>query len=115
MDKVYLGAIIYLGYKQSKIVTRCIFKGLKGRTRAWEAFFTAGRRLLKKQISHVGGCKPCQAVDVESCAPVLFCRSFIAAAEAKLKAALKSSYLTQLDKTRLTMCKQELVGKSHIT
>ncbi|KAM4558422.1 fer-1-like protein 6 isoform 1-T1 [Odontesthes bonariensis] len=35
-------------------------------------------------------------------------RSFIAAAEAKLKAELKSSYLTQLDKKRLTMCKQEL-------
>ncbi|XP_029967575.1 fer-1-like protein 6 isoform X2 [Salarias fasciatus] len=40
-----------------------------------------------------------------------FCRdsrSFIAAAEAKLKAELKSSYLTQLDRKRLTMCKQEL-------
>ncbi|XP_034534955.1 fer-1-like protein 6 [Notolabrus celidotus] len=35
-------------------------------------------------------------------------RSFITAAEAKLKAELKSSYLTQLDKKRLTMCKQEL-------
>ncbi|XP_067460357.1 fer-1-like protein 6 [Thunnus thynnus] len=35
-------------------------------------------------------------------------RSFIAAAEAKLKAELKSTYLTQLDKKRLTMCKQEL-------
>ncbi|KAM8750038.1 fer-1-like protein 6 [Acanthopagrus schlegelii] len=35
-------------------------------------------------------------------------RSFIATAEAKLKAELKSSYLTQLDKKRLTMCKQEL-------
>ncbi|XP_070694676.1 fer-1-like protein 6 [Pempheris klunzingeri] len=35
-------------------------------------------------------------------------RSFIAAAEAKLKAELKSSYLTQLDRKRLTMCKQEL-------
>ncbi|XP_040913171.1 fer-1-like protein 6 isoform X2 [Toxotes jaculatrix] len=35
-------------------------------------------------------------------------RSFIAAAEAKLKAELKSSYLTQLDKKRLTMCTQEL-------
>ncbi|KAM9365558.1 fer-1-like protein 6 isoform 2-T2 [Pholidichthys leucotaenia] len=35
-------------------------------------------------------------------------RGFIAAAEAKLKAELKSSYLTQLDKKRLTMCKQEL-------
>uniref|UniRef100_A0A665X0U7 C2 domain-containing protein n=1 Tax=Echeneis naucrates TaxID=173247 RepID=A0A665X0U7_ECHNA len=35
-------------------------------------------------------------------------RSFIAAAEAKLKAELKSNYLTQLDKKRLTMCKQEL-------
>lgn len=38
-----------------------------------------------------------------------FYRSFIAAAEAKLKAELKSSYLTQLDKKRLTMCTQELV------
>ncbi|XP_040004545.1 fer-1-like protein 6 [Xiphias gladius] len=37
-------------------------------------------------------------------------RSFIAAAEAKLKAELKSSYLTQLDKKRLTMCTQELEG-----
>ncbi|XP_056245789.1 fer-1-like protein 6 [Seriola aureovittata] len=37
-------------------------------------------------------------------------RSFIAAAEAKLKAELKSSYLTQLDKKRLTMCTQELDG-----
>ncbi|XP_041856982.1 fer-1-like protein 6 isoform X2 [Melanotaenia boesemani] len=37
-------------------------------------------------------------------------RSFIAAAEAKLKAELKSSYPTQLDKKRLTMCKQELVS-----
>ncbi|XP_051259533.1 fer-1-like protein 6 isoform X2 [Dicentrarchus labrax] len=37
-------------------------------------------------------------------------RSFIAEAEAKLKAELKSSYLTQLDKKRLTMCKQELEG-----
>lgn len=36
-------------------------------------------------------------------------RSFIAAAGAKLKAELKSSYLTQLDRKRLTMCKQELV------
>lgn len=45
---------------------------------------------------------------------VCFCRSFIAAAEAKLKAELKSSYLTQLDRKRLTMCKQELVGKSQI-
>ncbi|KAM7380163.1 hypothetical protein PAMP_003476 [Pampus punctatissimus] len=35
-------------------------------------------------------------------------RSFIAAAEAKLKAELKSTDLTQLDKKRLTMCKQEL-------
>lgn len=35
-------------------------------------------------------------------------RGFITAAEAKLKAELKSSYLTQLDKKRLTMCKQEL-------
>ncbi|XP_013885844.1 fer-1-like protein 6, partial [Austrofundulus limnaeus] len=35
-------------------------------------------------------------------------RNFIAAAEAKLKAELKQSYLTQLDKKRLTMCKQEL-------
>uniref|UniRef100_A0A3Q1BXL8 C2 domain-containing protein n=1 Tax=Amphiprion ocellaris TaxID=80972 RepID=A0A3Q1BXL8_AMPOC len=35
-------------------------------------------------------------------------RSFIAAAEAKLKAEVKSNYLTQLDKKRLTMCKQEL-------
>ncbi|XP_069010516.1 fer-1-like protein 6 isoform X2 [Embiotoca jacksoni] len=35
-------------------------------------------------------------------------RSFITAAEAKLKAELKSTYLTQLDKKRLTMCKQEL-------
>ncbi|GAA6219134.1 fer-1-like protein 6 [Lates japonicus] len=35
-------------------------------------------------------------------------RSFIAAAEAKLKAELKSSYLTQLDKKRLTLCTQEL-------
>uniref|UniRef100_A0A8C4E0T4 Fer-1 like family member 6 n=1 Tax=Dicentrarchus labrax TaxID=13489 RepID=A0A8C4E0T4_DICLA len=34
--------------------------------------------------------------------------------EAKLKAELKSSYLTQLDKKRLTMCKQELVGKPEI-
>uniref|UniRef100_A0A3P9PSE2 Fer-1-like protein 6 n=1 Tax=Poecilia reticulata TaxID=8081 RepID=A0A3P9PSE2_POERE len=37
-----------------------------------------------------------------------FYRNFIAAAEAKLKAELKSSYLTILDKKRLTMCKQEL-------
>uniref|UniRef100_A0A3B4YQ08 Fer-1 like family member 6 n=1 Tax=Seriola lalandi dorsalis TaxID=1841481 RepID=A0A3B4YQ08_SERLL len=43
---------------------------------------------------------------------VVFCRSFIAAAEAKLKAELKSSYLTQLDKKRLTMCTQELVGNT---
>ncbi|KAM9850875.1 fer-1-like protein 6 isoform 2-T2 [Aulostomus maculatus] len=35
-------------------------------------------------------------------------RSFIASAEAKLKAQLKSSYLTQLDKKRLTMCIEEL-------
>ncbi|XP_074551223.1 fer-1-like protein 6 [Halichoeres trimaculatus] len=35
-------------------------------------------------------------------------RSFIKAAEAKLKAELKSNYLTLLDKKRLTMCKQEL-------
>ncbi|XP_070831835.1 fer-1-like protein 6 [Chaetodon trifascialis] len=35
-------------------------------------------------------------------------RSFIAAAEVRLKTELKSSYLTQLDKKRLTMCKQEL-------
>ncbi|XP_038157296.1 fer-1-like protein 6 isoform X2 [Cyprinodon tularosa] len=35
-------------------------------------------------------------------------RSFIAAAEAKLKAGQKSSFLTLLDKKRLTMCKQEL-------
>ncbi|CAJ1079021.1 fer-1-like protein 6 [Xyrichtys novacula] len=35
-------------------------------------------------------------------------RSFIKVAEAKLKAELKSNYLTQLDKKRLTMCKQEL-------
>ncbi|KAG7240430.1 hypothetical protein INR49_027001 [Caranx melampygus] len=37
-------------------------------------------------------------------------RSFIAGAEAKLKAELKSSYLTQLDKKRLTLCTQELDG-----
>uniref|UniRef100_A0A3B3WM37 C2 domain-containing protein n=1 Tax=Poecilia mexicana TaxID=48701 RepID=A0A3B3WM37_9TELE len=37
-----------------------------------------------------------------------FYRNFIATAEAKLKAELKSSYLTILDKKRLTMCKQEL-------
>ncbi|XP_053184260.1 fer-1-like protein 6 [Scomber japonicus] len=35
-------------------------------------------------------------------------RSFITAAEAKLKAEVKSTYLTQLDKKRLTMCTQEL-------
>ncbi|KAM4561262.1 fer-1-like protein 6 isoform 2-T2 [Fundulus diaphanus] len=35
-------------------------------------------------------------------------RNFIATAEAKLKAELKNSYLTLLDKKRLTMCKQEL-------
>ncbi|XP_078796311.1 fer-1-like protein 6 isoform X2 [Oryzias latipes] len=35
-------------------------------------------------------------------------RSFIALAEAKLKAEMKSSNLTQLDKKRLTLCKQEL-------
>ncbi|XP_037543053.1 fer-1-like protein 6 [Nematolebias whitei] len=35
-------------------------------------------------------------------------RDFIAAAEAKLKAELKQSYMTQLDKKRLTMCRQEL-------
>ncbi|XP_056144940.1 fer-1-like protein 6 [Lampris incognitus] len=35
-------------------------------------------------------------------------RSFIATAEAKLKAGLKRSHLTQLDRKRLTMCKQEL-------
>ncbi|XP_028992475.1 fer-1-like protein 6 [Betta splendens] len=35
-------------------------------------------------------------------------RSFIATAEAKLKAELKSTYLTQLDKKRLTLCTQEL-------
>ncbi len=45
---------------------------------------------------------------------VFFCRSFITAAEAKLKAELKSTYLTQLDKKRLTMCKQELVGEPEI-
>ncbi|XP_008303313.1 fer-1-like protein 6, partial [Stegastes partitus] len=45
-------------------------------------------------------------------------RSFIAAAEAKLKAELKSNYLTQLDKKRLTMCKQELetmIGEAQST
>ncbi|KAM3608068.1 uncharacterized protein V6R79_018520 [Siganus canaliculatus] len=35
-------------------------------------------------------------------------RKFIASAEAKLKAEMKSCYLTQLDKKRLTMCKEEL-------
>uniref|UniRef100_UPI003AADEC2C fer-1-like protein 6 n=1 Tax=Centroberyx gerrardi TaxID=166262 RepID=UPI003AADEC2C len=35
-------------------------------------------------------------------------RSFIATAEAKLKAEVKKSYLTQLDRKRLTMCEQEL-------
>ncbi|KAM8855911.1 fer-1-like protein 6 isoform 3-T3 [Spinachia spinachia] len=35
-------------------------------------------------------------------------RSFVAAAEAKLKAEGKSSYLTQLDRKRLTLCRQEL-------
>ncbi|XP_069388583.1 fer-1-like protein 6 isoform X2 [Paralichthys olivaceus] len=35
-------------------------------------------------------------------------RSFISAAEAKLKAEIKSTSLTQLDKKRLTMCKEEL-------
>ncbi|KAF7653671.1 hypothetical protein LDENG_00080210 [Lucifuga dentata] len=35
-------------------------------------------------------------------------RSFIMTTEAKLKAELKSSYLTHLDKKRLTLCKQEL-------
>lgn len=38
-------------------------------------------------------------------------RDYITAADAKLKEELKSSYLTQLDKKRLTMCKQELVRK----
>uniref|UniRef100_A0A3Q1FBX6 Fer-1-like protein 6 n=1 Tax=Acanthochromis polyacanthus TaxID=80966 RepID=A0A3Q1FBX6_9TELE len=45
-------------------------------------------------------------------------RSFIAAAEVKLKAELKSNYLTQLDKKRLTMCKQELesmIGEAQST
>lgn len=44
---------------------------------------------------------------------VLLCRGFINAAEVKLKAELKSTCLTQLDKKRLTMCKQELVGIKH--
>ncbi|XP_056286997.1 fer-1-like protein 6 isoform X2 [Pseudoliparis swirei] len=35
-------------------------------------------------------------------------RILTAAAEAKLKAELKSTYLTQLDRKRLTLCKQEL-------
>ncbi|KAK5890071.1 hypothetical protein CesoFtcFv8_013638 [Champsocephalus esox] len=35
-------------------------------------------------------------------------RGFITAAQAKLKTEMKSSYLTQLDRKRLTMCKQEL-------
>ncbi|XP_034417851.1 fer-1-like protein 6 isoform X2 [Cyclopterus lumpus] len=37
-------------------------------------------------------------------------RIFITAVEAKLKAELKSSYLTQLDRKRLILCKQELEG-----
>lgn len=41
-------------------------------------------------------------------------RSYITAADAKVKTDLKSSYLTQLDKKRLTMCKQELVRKPEI-
>uniref|UniRef100_A0AAQ4R1G0 Fer-1 like family member 6 n=1 Tax=Gasterosteus aculeatus aculeatus TaxID=481459 RepID=A0AAQ4R1G0_GASAC len=45
-------------------------------------------------------------------AEACLCRSFVAAAEAKLKAEGKSSYLTQLDRKRLTLCKQELVGTS---
>nr|XP_061799780.1 fer-1-like protein 6 [Nerophis lumbriciformis] len=35
-------------------------------------------------------------------------RRFIAVAEAKLKAQLKTNHLTQLDRKRLSMCKQEL-------
>lgn len=35
-------------------------------------------------------------------------RSFIATADGMLKAEVKSNYFTQLDKKRLTMCKQEL-------
>lgn len=38
-------------------------------------------------------------------------RSYVTAADAKVKTDLKSSYLTQLDKKRLMMCKQELVRK----
>ena len=45
---------------------------------------------------------------------IIFYRSFITAAEVKLKAELKTSNLTQLDKKRLTMCTQELVGKPEI-
>uniref|UniRef100_A0A8D3ABM4 Fer-1 like family member 6 n=1 Tax=Scophthalmus maximus TaxID=52904 RepID=A0A8D3ABM4_SCOMX len=55
--------------------------------------------------------KPCNFTSSQCDAP--FIRThFISAAEAKLKAELKSSNLTQLDKKRLTMCKQELVGQS---
>ncbi|XP_019731208.1 fer-1-like protein 6 [Hippocampus comes] len=41
-------------------------------------------------------------------------RRFIVAAEAKLKAQLKVNYLTQLDRKRLSMCKQELVRENKI-
>ena len=34
--------------------------------------------------------------------------------ESKLKVELKRSHLTQLDRKRLTMCKQELVGGANI-
>ncbi|XP_054644140.1 fer-1-like protein 6 isoform X3 [Dunckerocampus dactyliophorus] len=55
--------------------------------------------------SHVGAEQALGTVVKEFCVDA---RCFIAAAEAKLKAEVKSSYLTQLDKKRLTMCKQEL-------
>ena len=42
------------------------------------------------------------------------CRRFIVTVESKLKVELKRSHLTQLDRKRLTMCKQELVGGANI-
>jgi len=52
----------------------------------------------------------CHVTSMRSCV----CRILTAAAEAKLKAELKSTYLTQLDRKRLTLCKQELVGNDGI-
>ncbi|XP_061547609.1 fer-1-like protein 6 [Phycodurus eques] len=76
---------------------------LENITALFEEGVTRAAELHRK--SHPGAEQTLKITVKEFCQDA---RRFIAAAAAKLKAEFKSNYLTELDRKRLSMCKQEL-------